>query len=96
MGDDLKLSERNCAQTPMQWSTELQGGFTTSDKLVVLAISDGPYGYQHVNVAEQRRDPELFLNWTERIIRMRTEIPEVGWRVRRPTGPGSCDSCDAP
>ena len=24
MGDDLKLPERNCARTPMQWSTEPQ------------------------------------------------------------------------
>ena len=31
MGDDLRLPERNCARTPMQWSTEPQGGFTKSD-----------------------------------------------------------------
>ena len=46
---------------------------------VVPVISDGPYGYEHVNVAEQRRDPNSMLNWTERIIRMRKEVPEVGW-----------------
>ena len=50
-----------------------------SDKPVVPVISDGPYGYQHVNAAEQRRDPNSMLNWTERIIRMRKEVPEVGW-----------------
>ena len=32
MGDDLALPERNCARTPMQWSTEPQAGFTKSDK----------------------------------------------------------------
>ena len=32
MGDDLALPERNCARTPMQWSTEPHGGFTKSDK----------------------------------------------------------------
>jgi maltose alpha-D-glucosyltransferase/alpha-amylase len=42
-------------------------------------ISSGPYGFQHVNAAEQRRDPNSMLNWTERIIRMRKEVPEVGW-----------------
>ena len=26
MGDDLRLPERNCARTPMQWSTEQHGG----------------------------------------------------------------------
>ena len=79
MGDDLGLPERVCARTPMQWSTEPQGGFTTSDKPVVPVISEGPYGYQHVNAAVQRRDPNSMLNWTERIVRMRKEVPEVGW-----------------
>ena len=79
MGDDLKLPERNCARTPMQWSTEPHGGFTKSDRPILPVISDGAYGYEHVNVAEQRRDPNSLLNWTERIIRMRKEVPEVGW-----------------
>jgi len=79
MGDDLGLPERNCARTPMQWSTEPHGGFTTADKPVMPVISDGPFGYQHVNAAEQRRDPKSLLNWTERIVRMRKEVPEVGW-----------------
>jgi len=79
MGDDLKLPERNCARTPMQWSTEPHAGFTKSDKPILPAIDDGPYGYQHVNAAEQRRDPNSLLNWTERIIRMRKEVPEIGW-----------------
>ena len=36
-------------------------------------------GFEHVNVAKQRRDPGSMLNWTERIIRMRKEVPEIGW-----------------
>ncbi|MBV9236409.1 MAG: alpha-amylase family protein [Xanthobacteraceae bacterium] len=79
MGDDLSLPERACCRTPMQWSTEPHGGFTKSDKPVVPVISAGPYGFPHVNAAEQRRDPHSMLNWTERIIRMRKEVPEIGW-----------------
>jgi maltose alpha-D-glucosyltransferase/alpha-amylase len=79
MGDNLALPERNCARTPMQWSTEPQAGFTKSDHPVLPVISDGPYGFQHVNVADQRRDPNSLLNWMERIIRMRKEVPEIGW-----------------
>jgi len=30
-------------------------------------------------VAAQRRDPNSLLNWMERIIRMRKEVPEIGW-----------------
>jgi maltose alpha-D-glucosyltransferase/alpha-amylase len=79
MGDDLSLPERNCARTPMQWSNEPQGGFTKGEKPVLPVIKDGPYGFEHVNVAFQRRDPQSMLNWTERMIRMRKEAPEIGW-----------------
>jgi maltose alpha-D-glucosyltransferase/alpha-amylase len=79
MGDDLRLAERNCARTPMQWSTEPHAGFTKSKKPMIPVIDKGPYGFQHVNAAEQRRDANSMLNWTERIIRMRKEVPEIGW-----------------
>ena len=79
MGDDLSLPERNCARTPMQWSSEPHGGFTKSDRPVLPVITGGPYGFEHINAAIQRRHPDSPLNWTERIIRMRKEVPEVGW-----------------
>jgi maltose alpha-D-glucosyltransferase / alpha-amylase len=79
MGDNLNLPERNCARTPMQWSTEPHGGFTKSKKPNKPVIEDGPYGFQRINAADQRRNPESLLNWTERIIRMRKEVPEIGW-----------------
>jgi maltose alpha-D-glucosyltransferase/alpha-amylase len=79
MGDDLDLPERNCARTPMQWSTEPHGGFTNSSKPILPVITGGPYGFEHVNVADQKRDPNSLMDWTERIIRMRKEIPEIGW-----------------
>lgn len=79
MGDDLRLPERSCARTPMQWSTEPQAGFTKAEKPILPVISGGPYGFEHVNVAAQRRDPNSFLNWTERAVRMRKEVPEIGW-----------------
>jgi maltose alpha-D-glucosyltransferase/alpha-amylase len=79
MGDNLDLPERNCARTPMQWSTEPHAGFTEGDKPCAPVIDNGPYGYEHVNAAKQRRDPNSMLNWTERIVRMRKEVPEIGW-----------------
>ena len=63
----------------MQWSTEPQGGFTKSEKPILPVISGGPYGFEHVNVAQQRRDPDSLMNWMERMIRMRKEAPEIGW-----------------
>ena len=79
MGENLRLPERNCARTPMQWSTEPHGGFSKNEKPILPVISEGLYGFQHVNVSQQRRDPNSLLNWTERVIRMRKEVPEIGW-----------------
>lgn len=79
MGDDLSLPERNCARTPMQWSDEPQAGFTKSETPILPVISGGPFGYERINAAQQRREPNSLLNWTERIIRMRKECPEIGW-----------------
>jgi len=79
MGDNLDLPERVAARTPMQWSNEPHAGFTKSDAPVVPVIESGPYGYEQANVAVQRRDPNSLLNWMERIIRMRKEVPEIGW-----------------
>ncbi len=79
MGDNLALPERNCARTPMQWSAEPNGGFTKSRKPILPVISKGPFGYDEINAAKQRRDPNSLLNWTERTIRMRKEVPEISW-----------------
>lgn len=79
MGDDLRLPERLCARTSMQWTTEVQGGFSSNERPGVPVISEGPYGFPHINVATERRDPNSLLNWMERIIRMRKEVEEIGW-----------------
>ena len=79
MGDDLRLPERECARTPMQWTGDRHGGFSRAVKVVRPVISDRRYGFESVNVANQRRDAESLLNWTERIIRMRKECPEISW-----------------
>ncbi|TXM75359.1 trehalose synthase [Methylobacterium sp. WL12] len=79
MGDDLSLKERDCARTPMQWTPEAQGGFTRSATPTMPPIDHGPYGYAHVNVADQRHDPGSLLNWMQSVIRLRKEAPEIGW-----------------
>jgi maltose alpha-D-glucosyltransferase / alpha-amylase len=79
MGDDLQLPERNGARTPMQWSTLPQAGFSSAARTALPVVSDGPFGFQRINVADQRRDHESLLNWMERMIRMRKECPQIGW-----------------
>jgi len=79
MGDDLRLPERYAARTPMQWSSHRHGGFTSGNRVLRRLVNDPIYGYRHVNVADQRRDPNSLLNWTERIIRTRKECAEISW-----------------
>jgi maltose alpha-D-glucosyltransferase/alpha-amylase len=79
IGDDLSLPERMAARTPMQWSADRHGGFTSAARPIRPVVSDPVFGYQRVNVEAQRRDPQSLLNWTERAIRMRKECPEISW-----------------
>ena len=96
LGDDLSLPERECARTPMQWSNDPHGGFTTGKRPVLPVISDPIYGYQRVNVEGQRRDPHSLLNWMERKIRMRKECPEISWgdwKILKTDQPGVLVMC---
>lgn len=86
MGDDLSLEGRESVRTPMQWSDDLNGGFSTAspDALAHPVISEGEYGYQQTNVAFEQRDPTSFLNWMEHLVRTRRQCPEFGagrWRI---------------
>jgi maltose alpha-D-glucosyltransferase/alpha-amylase len=84
MGDDLSLPDRDCARTPMQWSDEEHGGFSTAQTPVKPPVAEGPYRFAEVNVARQRADADSLLNWTERLLRRRKEVPEIGrgaWTV---------------
>ena len=62
-----------------------------AERLVRPVISDGPFGYENVNVEDQLRDPHSFLCWMIGMIRVRHQAPEVGagqWRtlpLRSPT-----------
>jgi trehalose synthase len=87
MAENLDIEGRMSVRSPMQWSSEAQGGFTLAqDPARPLTDSDG-YGPSEVNVALQRRDEHSLLNWMERLIRRRRECPEIGW--------GSCTLLDS-
>jgi maltose alpha-D-glucosyltransferase / alpha-amylase len=89
MGDNLALAERQAVRTPMQWSAEANAGFSSAKRTVLPVIDDDVFGFKRLNTADQRRDPNSFLNWTERIIRMRKECPEIGWGDWQPIRCGS-------
>jgi maltose alpha-D-glucosyltransferase/alpha-amylase len=78
LGDDPSVEGRGSVRVAMQWSDEEGGGFSHAPSQVPM-VADGAFGYRRVNVAEQRHDPHSLLNWMERLIRRRKEIPELGW-----------------
>lgn len=84
MGDDLSLKEREAVRTPMQWSADKNAGFSAADKTVHPVIEKGYFSYDHINVEDQRREPESLLNWMTALIRLRKECPEIGlgeWEI---------------
>jgi maltose alpha-D-glucosyltransferase/alpha-amylase len=79
MGENLRLRGRTAVRTPMQWSGDPNAGFSTADDLVNPVVQGGPYGYESLNAEAQQRDSDSLLRWMIRLIRLRTECPEIGW-----------------
>jgi maltose alpha-D-glucosyltransferase / alpha-amylase len=70
MGDNVYLGDRDGVRTPMQWSSDRNGGFSTCDpqRLYLPPIMDPLYGYNTVNVEAQTRNPSSLLSWMKRLI----------------------------
>jgi trehalose synthase len=82
MAENLDIPGRMSVRSPMQWAgNRPNGGFSDADpsQLRRPVVDDPDYAPAAVNVADQRRDPDSHLNWTERVIRTRKECPEIGW-----------------
>jgi maltose alpha-D-glucosyltransferase/alpha-amylase len=73
MGDNIHLGDRDGVRTPMQWSSDRNGGFSRADPsdLVLPAIMGPLWGYEAVNVESQWRDPHSLLNWFRRMLVVR-------------------------
>jgi trehalose synthase len=80
MGENLDIPGRVSVRTPMQWSAQPNGGFSTAaPSRLRRPLPTGRFGPLGINVEEQRRDGDSLLNWMERLIRRRRETPELGW-----------------
>ncbi|MFP6561021.1 maltose alpha-D-glucosyltransferase [Paraburkholderia sp. B3] len=73
MGDNIHLGDRDGVRTPMQWSSDRNGGFSRADPelLVLPPLMGSLYGYDAINVEAQNRDPHSLLNWTRRMLATR-------------------------
>src|SRR5690606_22397028 len=80
MGDNYYLGDRDGVRTPMQWSPDLNAGFSRADpqQLYLPAILDPIYGYQAINVESQARDASSLLNWMRKLIAVRKQHEAFG------------------
>ena len=80
MGDNIHLGDRDGVRTPMQWTSDRNGGFSRANPaaLVLPPIMDALYGYEAVNVEAQHADPYSQLNWMRRMLAVRSKHPAFG------------------
>lgn len=64
---DVNDKSRDNARTPMQWSTDRQGGFTTGKPW--LPLNDN---FEYINVAQQEECPDSVLNFYRQLTALRS------------------------
>lgn len=80
MGENVDIPGRTAVRTPMQWTSEKNGGFSQASpsRLVARPPGDG-YAPQHVNVADQIEDRGSLLHFFRDLISRYRISPELGW-----------------
>jgi maltose alpha-D-glucosyltransferase/alpha-amylase len=75
MGDNIYLGDRDGVRTPMQWSSDRNGGFSRANpqKLYLPPIIDPEYHYEAINVEAQQTNPSSLLWWIKRLLAKRKE-----------------------
>jgi maltose alpha-D-glucosyltransferase/alpha-amylase len=85
MGDNVYLGDRDGVRTPMQWSSDRNGGFSRANPaaLALPPIMDPLYGFQSINVEAQTEDRHSTLNWIKRMLAVRGEHSAFGRGTQR-------------
>ena len=80
MGENRERGGRMTVRTPMQWSDEVNGGFSRASKrkLVAQPPNDG-YAPEHVNVEAQMHDTGSLLSTIRALAHRYRSSPEIGW-----------------
>lgn len=75
MGDNYYLGDRDGVRTPMQWSANINAGFSTAEpqRLFLPVIFNHDYHYETVNVENQEKNPTSLLWWMRRVIAKRKQ-----------------------
>jgi maltose alpha-D-glucosyltransferase/alpha-amylase len=89
MGDNVFLGDRDGVRTPMHWTGDRNGGFSSADfaQLYLPPLMDPVYGYPAVNVEAQLRTPTSLLRWLHRFVELRKQHPVFGLGTYEPLQP---------
>ena len=80
MGDNVYLGDRNGVRTPMQWSSDRNGGFSRANpqQLYLPIIINPEYHYEAINVEAQQHSPHSLLWWMRRLNNLRNRFKAFG------------------
>jgi maltose alpha-D-glucosyltransferase/alpha-amylase len=80
MGDNVYLGDRDGVRTPMQWSADRNGGFSTCNphRLYLPLVTEQGFHYESVNVEVQSQSNASLLSWMRQIISLRKRLPVLG------------------
>ena len=80
MGENLDADGRHAVRTPMQWTSERNGGFSMAKpSKLPNPVVEGGFSPEHINVENQRHDTDSLLTFISMLIRRYRESPEIGW-----------------
>jgi glycosidase len=80
MGENPEIGGRQSVRSAMQWNTKKNGGFSSArPSRLVAPPPAGGYAPEHVNVVDQRHDPDSLLQFITRLVRRYRASSEIGW-----------------
>jgi trehalose synthase len=80
MGESTSEGSRTAVRTPMQWTSQPSGGFSdAAPEELTRPVVTGAFSPAHVNVVDQRNDPDSLLNFIRLLIARYRSCPELGW-----------------
>jgi maltose alpha-D-glucosyltransferase/alpha-amylase len=84
MAENLAIPGRMSVRSPMQWSNDPYGGFSSAakDQLRRPVVEGKRWGPAAVSVADQQLDEGSLLGWMRRLIRERRAAPEIAFGER--------------
>ncbi|MCL5279826.1 MAG: maltose alpha-D-glucosyltransferase [Planctomycetes bacterium] len=80
MGDNYHLGDRDGVRTPMQWSADMNAGFSTANpqQLFLPVVIDPEYHFTTVNVENQARNLSSFLWFMRQLAAQRKSTRALG------------------